>query len=230
MDEITIPEQIVGMLRRLQKARALVTVIIPKDSGEYHSAVLEVDPDSARFILDELKPELGHERLSAARTCRVRAQLEGVLMTFTTQIFDIGSKDGIAFYEAALPTVLLYRQRRNHYRVRVAYGQIIPVTLTLPGDITRNAEMLDISASGLSVAVREDLPRLKLGDAIRCSFQLASGETFVNDLEVRYFEQDPQTQISRLGGRFALLQPRRRQQLERYVLALERAQIKKAQR
>lgn len=230
MDEITAPEQIAGILRRLQKARALVTVVLPQDKGEYHSAVLDVDAASGRFVLDELKPEVGHERLKESRACRVRAQLEGVLIVFSTQIAGTGSKDGIAFYEAQLPAILLYRQRRDHYRVRVAYGRTIPVTLALADDVTLDTEMFDISASGVAVSIRGGLPEVRRGDIIRCSFKLAGGEIFTSELEIRYLGQDPQAQVSRLGGRYVGLQPRQRQQIERYVLALEREQIKKTQR
>ncbi|HHM04691.1 MAG TPA: hypothetical protein ENJ19_02990 [Gammaproteobacteria bacterium] len=218
--------QIINVLKRVQRARCLLKVMIPGHSGTYNSALLHIDGDQS-LTLDELQPPAGHAALMNAGQCRVRAELKGVTVSFTTNVLAGENDPRGALYHLALPDRLSYRQRRKYYRSPVALSQGIRVVLQLPGGDKKNVDLYDISGGGLALRHKCALPGIKVGDILPCHFELDQDECIDCELEVRFLLREPSP---RLGGRFHQITPAHRRRIERFARRLERQALKQQAR
>lgn len=230
--QVTLPVQIAGILRRLQDAHALVRVSLPGDGETWLSAILEVHPTDGYLVLDELTPREGNALLRDASRLVVSAQVQGVDVSFATRMIEAGFSDGMALYRVAMPEKVRYWQRRLSHRARVSAASLIPVTLEHNEGMVLKGELYDISAGGIGTRHREKHEMLPLlGDIWpKCSIVLPGNENVVFALEIRYVEEDPGGKILRLGGRFVDIARPALKAVEGFVAHLERENLRKMRR
>lgn len=244
MDKITNPAQIIGILKKIHKRRAMLNIsVVGANSGSdigsdaakhYSSAILEVKYDGIRgyIIIDELTPKEGHELLLKAGKLEVRLQLDGVKISCATTLESSGSDAGIAFYTLALPHEMDYLQQRANHRVRPSLVKPLTANLTHADETVFNGEIYDISADGLSIKLKSDLlaTTLKPTDILTCLFTLPPKEKIICKLEVRSIHAANQQNFMRIGVRFSSLPNPLQKLIQRYISTLEREQIKKMPR
>ncbi len=229
MDRIALAPFILGFLKRIQHQRAILTVTLPGSDKNYNSAILEINEEQAYLVIDELSPESGHPLLLDIKELRVRTRVEGARISFSTTLIDAGRESGIAYYNLALPTEIDYLQQRASYRVKTKVAQPIPVTLIHAEGQTIKGELQDLSLGGLSIRIaHKQLPvTLKTTDTLPCCFRLAQGEEITCTLEIRSIRSKDNNIPVRIGCRFINLPAPQQKMIQRYVIALEREQIKK---
>lgn len=243
MDKITNTAQIVGILKKIQERRAMLNINIaeirsgpgiPVSEKHYASALLEVKSDSSRgyIIIDELTPKEGHELLLKTGKLKVRLQLDGVKISFTTTLESSDSNAGIAFYTLAIPQEMDYLQQRRNHRIRPSLAKPLTARLTHADETVFTAAIYDISAGGLSIKLKSDLlaTTLKPTDILTCAFTLPPKEEIICKLEVRSIHATHQQNFIRIGVRYSNLSSTLQKLLQRYISTLEREQIKKRPR
>ena len=239
MDKITHPAQIAGILKKVHKQRALLSISMPGTGKHYNSAILEIKSEGAsgHLIIDELSPNDGHDLLLKVKKLNARLQLGGVKIHFTTTLESSGSDAGIAFYTLALPREMDYLQQRANHRIRPSLVNPLVITLNHAlidnGGSAFHGETHDISAGGISIKLKSDslVTALKPTDILACSFTLPDNNVEVTcTLEVRSLHATNQPGIIRIGTRFINLTSALQKLIQRYIISLEREQLKKMPR
>jgi len=231
-DHITQPAQIAGVLKRLQEAHVLLRITIPGENQAYLSALLEVQLVDNFLLLDELNPPEGNAALQRVRRIGVSAQLQGVDISFTTELMDVGSSAQVAFYRLAMPKSMRYQQRRSSFRARINLARVVPVLLAREDGAALEGELFDISVGGIGT-------RHKPGKATEvrqgeiwddCIIRLEGSQEIRSAIEVCFIGEDSRSRQMRLGGRFIKLAPQQTKIIENFVAALERDLLKKLRR
>lgn len=238
MDKITNTAQIIGILKKIHKRRAMLNIsIVGATSGSekyYSSAILEITSGGTRghIIIDELTPKEGHDLLLKAGKLKARLQLDGIKISFATTLESNGNDAGIAFYTLALPREMDYMEQRAHHRVRPSLTKPLIVRLANEDETVFHGEVYDLSAGGLSIKLKSDLliTTLKPTDILTCSFTPPSKEEVICKLEVRSIHATNQHNLIRIGVRFSNLPNTVQKLIQRYIITLEREHLKKMPR
>jgi c-di-GMP-binding flagellar brake protein YcgR len=228
-EKITDPVRIAALLERLRKSRSLLA-IEPDASGEtFHSALLEIHPKRGYFVLDELYPKSGHDRLLATRRFKARARLDGVELSFIAFVESVGRSEGAGFYRVVLPGVLNYYQRRRHYRAKVGFSRHIPVTITLPDETKIEGRLRDISVGGIGATFPASFPESLAGTerVLDCRLVLPSNTEIRCRLAVCFVNHSVQDNSRVVGARFVELGAAQQKIVAEFVAALDRELVKK---
>lgn len=221
---VTDPDGIAGLLKRIRDGHSLLTVSIRGEPETYLSAVLEVNRETGQFLLDELVPPEGHHALMRTRRAHILTNSGGVEITFSSEVLETGVESKGAFYKLAFPPVILYRQRREHYRVRVSRGHRIPLFISQKEGGRAEGELRDISAGGIGadLLVVKNL-EFQPGQVIRNAQLKLFSDMLVNlSLELRFFQRDERNGNLRIGGRLLDLARAEQKIIEQFVAALDR--------
>ncbi len=228
-EKITHPAQIAGLLRRVHEERALLTISLPGSNDQFKSVVLEVDLAKNFVLLDELHPHDGHGRLLAVKKFHAHTRLKGVDISFGGILEGATQENGMALYQVALPTQILYRQRRSSFRVRVGAGLIVPVTLSNQNLLQLQGELCDISTGGIGLRLKLDPTQAIDNGSIfpDCNIQLPSNEHVHSGLELRFISPADARNMVRFGGRFLGLESSNQKLIEHFVASLERELLRR---
>lgn len=228
-EKISHPAQIAGLLRRVHEERALLTITLPGSNDQYKSVVLEVNLAKGFVLLDELHPHEGHGRFLAVKKFHAHTRLKGVDISFGGILEESTQEGGMALYQVALPTLILYRQRRTSFRVRVGAGLIVPVTLSDQNLLQLQGVLCDISTGGIGLRLKLD-PSLAIDNGVifpDCSIQLPGNEPIHSGLELRFVSPADQRSMVRFGGRFLGLESSNQKLIEHFVASLERELLRR---
>ncbi|MEK7322154.1 MAG: flagellar regulator YcgR PilZN domain-containing protein [Pseudomonadota bacterium] len=228
MEQIRFRPQILTLLQRMQDGRCLLAVNLNGDSYQFNSALLEINTEQGYLVLDELKPNTGHELFLQQQRCRVRTSLKGITVSFIVTLISSGQENGIAYYRVALPDSISYGQRRAHFRPKVSRAFNTEVQLDLPGGDTISGTLQDISLGGLRIKADRELIDLTAGTPLTCRFQIPGGESIECSLDLRFFSRNDHG--CQLGGQFQRLDPLQRRALQKFITLLERDAIRKSPR
>ena len=143
---------------------------------------------------------------------------------FTSDVSAIEQDNGIAKYKLALPATMSYRQRRRHFRARIAQEQHMFISLPLPLKNLIQGELVDISASGICSRIKyTDSTRLEEEQAIHAATINLPGKNHITcDLEVRSIRHFPDQGYSLVGSKFIDIAPATQTHVERVVAMLDR--------
>lgn len=221
--------RVLTLMRRILTKRSLLTVTIDDANEGYNSAVLELDPNDNYVILDELNPKSGHALVKSGSKLIVRAQAEGVETIFRSEVQEIGSDNGVYYYQISFPTTVQYFQRRAHYRAPVGIAKEIVVVLTRGNDEIVTGSLHDISAGGIGIRFRKSAPRSIIeGESIpRCVIRFPGGDEFICEVEARSIRTSGNGNYRVLGTSFSNLGAPQRNRVQRFVAELDRALLKK---
>ncbi len=224
--------QIVGLLRRLLDAHALVHISLPGENEYWLSAVIDVHPQDGYLLLDELTPRDGNAHMTQARRVIVSAQVQGVDISFATLLLGQGMSDGLVYYRLALPEQIRYWQRRASYRARVSAAKVIPVQLQQAQHPALPGELYDISAGGVGTHHKKHSGPVPMLGTVwdQCHIQLPGGQDIHCALEIRFIGRDDRNGNLRLGGRFVDIARPQLKQVENFVATLERERLRKVRR
>lgn len=231
-ENIRVQARINGLLQRMLKSHALLTVRVGTNNSTYHSTLLEIDPDNGYIILDELNPRAGHRLVHPGEALIIRAIHDGVESIFSEQVIEIGRDNGIAYYRLSFPSALRYFQRRAHYRATVNILQDIQVYLYDQNQLVVKTTLHDISASGIGMRLRDLLTSDSItGHKIeRCEIHFPDREIFTCELELRFIRPGPNKNFRILGARFLNLSPSHQSMIAHIVAELDRAHRKRINR
>jgi c-di-GMP-binding flagellar brake protein YcgR len=221
---VTDPSQIANLLKRIKDGRSLLTVTVRGEPDSCLSAILDVHPHERHFLLDELVPPEGHHALMRQRRANIHTQSGGVEISFNCAVEDAGIETKGAFYRMTFPDVVLYRQRREYFRARVARAQDVPLLLTDGDGGKADGLVRDISAGGIGAEITsvrniDLLPGQIFKDVlVRLFVDLSLNLT----VELRFRSQDDRTGNLRVGGRLIDVGRAEQKLIEQFVASLDR--------
>ena len=106
----------------------------------------------------------------------------------------------------------------------MGFGATIPVQLAAHGSGDIHGRLFDISSSGLSVTVANDVTARVAVDAdeTQARIELPNGEALEAPVDLLYVQHDGTETPVRIGGRFGALSPEQQRKIIRFVMACER--------
>ena len=222
------PDLIAHLFHRLRTERLIMHVFLGDDEKPFNSSILKLYPAEGYFLLDELSPKGGHERIRKGDTIRLYSRVNGVGLSFRTTVEDIIQSARVGFYRLTIPTSVIYRERRSVYRVRLQGRE----QLAFRGKDENNndaliGEVVDISTAGCGI-MADQWQQLEVGQQLpHCVLTTTEGERIWVTLEVRNCRLIERRNQMRVGGRFIDLNSNDRRMLTKQVRQLEREQRKR---
>lgn len=227
--------QIVQLLQDLIEHRCLIAAHTGGGQS-FMTAVLGVDEDRNRVVLDASPDPQANRRALAASRLLCVTQLDGIRVQFPIAELTEGQERGHAAFHAALPVQMLRLQRREFYRLQVPLAHELGCLLKA-ADLARKpvevlARVIDIGGGGIAVNLPTSAAELVIGSVLKeCRLALPDSEPFELDLEVRNLSRQTQrngTEQLRVGLRFAALPRPAETRIQRYIFHTERALNAKA--
>ncbi len=231
-EEVTSATRITAILRPLQQQHSIVSIAIPSAKYLYNSTLLEVNPEQAYLLLDELHPREGHSQLSTSSKIGLSARREGIEIKMILEISEIGVDNGVAFYKVPFPTIIRYRQRRRTFRVPVSAAQSIHVELADERGNAFYGELQDISAEGMCVRFppKTAIPEGEKAQILTCTITLPDKKRVQGHFTLRRITQHEPSRNIQVGGRFEQLDKVQARAIERFVLEIQRESRRKMSR
>jgi c-di-GMP-binding flagellar brake protein YcgR len=230
LERISSTELIAGYLRRLKDAHTLLKVTIPKHAEICNTILVIINENENFIILDKLHPESGHNAFMQKKRCAIEAQHQGVSMGFTAQLEKLIDHDESPAYRISFPKEMLYHQKRSAFRAPIGVSNEIKVMLTREDDSEYAGTLCNISTGGFCVSLRKQTAeKLKVGEVFdTCRFTTSTGISIESAAEVRNIKIDDNKKAYRAGMRFVEISPQELRAVQRFVLTLERQQIKRS--
>ncbi len=223
---IRSPTQIGQILTAISEHREIVTAYFNRGRQFLLTAIVEVDVPGRRVVIDRGSDEAINARLLESDRIVLVSAHEKVKVQFSVKQVREIDHDGRPAFSIALPSELLKLQRREFFRVRTSASE--PVRLRLPiGDRgVLEVQALDLSIGGLAAFVSLPVGRTEIGSRFpEASLQLGTGSSFTVELELRNVNDvrlRNGTESTRAGFMFVDLPESAQQQIQRYLMRVER--------
>jgi c-di-GMP-binding flagellar brake protein YcgR len=218
-----------SLLKRLQLARAQISISIDHDKTEYNTIIVDVLADKQQLYLDELNSEKAHKRIRKGSNIHFDGRIKGVQIKFTTRVLAIEDNNHIALYRLGLPDEMLYLQRRRHFRA-VARNHHLGISIPIPLQHHITGDIVDISAGGFCsrLALSESNAIQKNQTVFNAKINLPGQNTITCDIGIRSIRRYPDKGYSLVGGEFIEIEPNLKTHVERVVAMLDRDQRRSA--
>jgi c-di-GMP-binding flagellar brake protein YcgR len=221
---LTTPLEIAANLRLLMDSHDPLIITFHERTQRFQSYLIEVDRDGG-LALDEMIPRDGERFLAAGEAFRVEGFHDGVRIAWecsaTLEIEDI---DGHRCYRGALPTEVVYHQRRNAFRAALKLAQLVNVDLG--GEKLKSplgGKLLDISATGCKLRFEGDVSeRMQLGQVYERFVAALPFGAMTAPVELRYLHFEERINTTFAGVRFHNMSGLVQRQVERFVYQLQR--------
>ncbi|MBK5414706.1 flagellar brake protein [Pseudomonas sp. TH31] len=222
---LTTPLEISGNLRQLQDSHDPLIITFHERSQRFQSYLVDLNRDSNMIALDEMIPRDGERYLLAGEPYRVEGFHDGVRIAWESNgPLTIDEAGGGRCYRGALPTEVVYHQRRNAFRAALKLAQLVNVELggeKLKSSI--NGKLLDISATGCKLRFEGDITSsLQLGQVYDRFIAALPFGSMTAPVELRYLHFEERISTTFAGVRFHNMSGLVQRQVERFVYQLQR--------
>lgn len=216
--------RIMSLINRLYQGRASLTITLPDSRTRSKSIILDLNPETGRFVLNKLQPDAAHEKLVGSRKFYAHGQIKGIEIRFSSNLIDTFTEEDDIYYLVTIPGKIDYHQRRAFHRVSLSHLDTIPVTLALENKMTLEGQMDDISAGGLSILFSNDLPdSLQLGNIIKqCIFKIPGEDRVKCEIQIRFINHGHETSLPKIGAQFVNMEKSLQKTIQRFVAAMDR--------
>jgi c-di-GMP-binding flagellar brake protein YcgR len=212
-------------LRQLQQSHDPLVISFPERSQNFQTYLVEVNRERGVIALDELVPNDGERFIKNGESFSVEGFHDGVRIAWKCeQTVKIGELEGARCYWTALPSEVIYHQRRNAFRAPLKQGQLLAVELA--GEKLKTGirgQLLDMSATGCKLRFQGDVSmRIQLGQVYeQLTLQLPFG-SLTTSAELRYLSYNDKLDVTFAGLRFSKIEGLAQRQIERFVFQLQR--------
>ncbi|PKM13761.1 MAG: flagellar brake protein [Gammaproteobacteria bacterium HGW-Gammaproteobacteria-3] len=121
------------------------------ESESFLTTLLDIDTEKERVVLDYGPKEYLNKKLLSADSIRFRGILSGIKIAFVGSNIQSIKYQGQPAFSIALPKDLLWRQRRQFFRVKSPLAKASYLRLTIQDRAPEDVHLYDISLSGFSV-------------------------------------------------------------------------------
>lgn len=226
---IRAPAEIAYVLKQTMQTRQLVTAYIDGSQDFALTSVLAVLPESSEVLLDPGPDQAANKRLLAARKVVLVTSHDQVKVKFAAASVKEAKYQGYPAFRIPLPPWLVRIQRREHYRIATPITRPLICTIPLPqrGEgVQAETIVLDISGGGVALMDNHDALVFQVGETFeQCRIALPEAGTLTTALEVRNAYDTPLKNglsFRRCGCKFIDLKPSSENQVQRYIMHLER--------
>ena len=221
--------QIAQLLQELIDNRCLISA----HTGGGHSfmtAVLRVDEDNERIVLDASPDADANRRALAAERVQCVTVLDHIRIQFALAGLSSAQEKSHPALSAPIPKEMLRLQRREFFRLKVPLAHELTCVLAAE-DLARkpvqvSTRVIDIGGGGIAVMVAPTAAELVIGGTLpECRLSLPDGDPIELTLEVRNITRQTQrngTEQLRVGLRFADLPRNAEARIQRYIFNTER--------
>ncbi|ODC02454.1 hypothetical protein BFW38_01740 [Terasakiispira papahanaumokuakeensis] len=225
---ITRSSEIATVLRALQRQHSSLSLHFRGQGNQtYLTMILDVDPERQLFTLDELNPPSGHPKAVAGDTFSIRGSDNGVAVFFSgCSVIEVEEAQDGFLYTVRFPNALTHNQRREAFRAHVFRSLEIAVELNAS---TREAAlqsyMQDLSSTGCKLVFDQIIqpPFHEMEVFERCLIHLPEHEVPLQlAMEARHATYDEQKGRTECGFRFLNVDGKTQQDIDRYVIYLQR--------
>lgn len=218
--------QIAQILSAISENREIVTAYFNRGRQFVLTAIVEVDVPGRRVVIDRGSDEAVNEKLLQSDRVVLVSAHEKVKVQFSVkQVREIDYRGEPAF-AITLPSELLKLQRREFFRVRTSPSEPVRVRLPLRPEETIELQALDLSIGGLAAFVQLPADRMGIGTRFPgATLQVGMGSSFNVELELRNVNPvrlRSGVESTRAGFMFVGLPESAQQQIQRYLLRVER--------
>lgn len=222
---LTTPLEIASNLRMLLESHDPLIITFHDKPQRFQSYLVDVNREKNLIALDEMIPRDGERFLEMGVPFRVEGFHDGVRIAWecnTSLTLDTTREHRC--YLGALPSEVVYHQRRNAFRAALKLANLVDVLVdgdTLPVPV--QGKLLDVSATGCKLRFEGDISeRIQLGQVYeRFKANLPFG-AMTTPVELRYLHFEERLNITFAGLRFHNISGPVQRQVERFVYQLQR--------
>ncbi|TCK18877.1 c-di-GMP-binding flagellar brake protein YcgR [Thiogranum longum] len=204
-ETVTSRCMIIATLHQLKAEHELLSVRVSGCPDTASSAILGIKEDQDCYYLDELNLPISHKAFLKKRKAVIHCRLQGMEVRIPCKLLKASSDKGIALYKIGLPKRIVRIQRREHFRLRLNAGLVIPVTVPRLEGHCASGEAFDLSAGGVGAFIHtSDVP--SRGQILsEVAIALPQAPSFKTSIEIRFARVDEIHHSLRIGGRFVSL-------------------------
>ncbi len=235
---IQSPSDIFRKLIYLQKQRCLLSITSELSNESYLSAIIDIDKDKKRLIIDCSPSNQLNEALLKSYKSHFHTEIAGIKVEFTQQnITKIYHKNRY-YFSLPLPDSLVWIENREFYRIRSPLSQPATCQIQFPekDNLIYTLSIFDISLSGLAITLETPdkktahliLKRQILNDSL---ISLPNIGDYTCSLEIRNhrpLNPDKPNKIHLIGTQFSNISPAIESKIQRYIQLIERENRKKS--
>lgn len=230
---LTDRNDIYRVLRSLQLTRSMLTLRFAGDHHAYSSLLIHTDLDHQQFVIDEVNPPAGNEKLKSGQDFTLIAFYEGVQVTSkNNRVIPSAHPEFKHAYTVAFPAKINHKQRRDAYRIHLNSHQSSSVTLINERKNPLKGKIIDLSTTGLGCQfegyVRPEIKREELFE--QCSIRINSNFELHCSLLAKHPRYDRSQNVTHCGFAFLDLDKVQQRQLDKYTLQIQRENRKSGQR
>jgi len=221
-ENVTSRSLIVATLHQLKTEHELLCVRVPGCADTASSAILCVKEDQDCYYLDELNLPATHKAFLKKRKAVINCRLQGMEVRLPCHLVKASSDGGIALYKISIPNRMIRVQRREHFRLKLNSGLMVPVTVPrLEGD-QATGEAFDLSTGGVGAFIHtKNIP--SRGQVLtEVSIALPQSPSFKTNIEIRFARVDDIHHTLRIGGRFVDLNRNQERVIEHFLAEQQR--------
>ena len=222
---LTTALEVAANLRMLQESHDPLIITFQERSQRFQSCLVNVDREAGTITLDELIPRDGERFIAAGERFKVEGFHDGVRIAWeSTNTWDVIEHDGQRSYRGAMPTEVVYHQRRNAFRAALKLSQLMDVEMA--GDRIKSpvrGKLLDVSATGCKLRFDGNVAeRLQLGQVYERFCATFPYGAMTAPVELRYLHFEERIDTTFAGVRFHNMSGLVQRQVERFVYQLQR--------
>ncbi len=224
---LTDQKKIEQLLKDIEQASPLCTIIFENTAKKFSSSILDVQIENNQIILDELLPSHGNNLMMNSNKLKLSTIYKGIHLAFKLESIQIGSSRGMAYYKTAIPERIYYPQRRSSPRIQITSLNIPFSAISQRTQTSIGGLIFDLSRSGVGITSPNNIARFQRGDLLKnCNITLDE-QSISFDLIVRFVKTSNQgSRKTLVGGYFENIQSKSRNKIERFVAAIEREEIR----
>ena len=228
---LTEPNKIKWLLNALESQHQVVILSLSNSDLLDRSMVVSVCAEKHSFMLEGVIDQAIHQKISSGHTFSLSSTHNGVdLLGHEMSALKTLSDDQSVLYEVALPSELLYKQRRESYRVALSDAFAVPVCVSkagskeLPEETMPECKLSNISAEGclLKFPGTEDNQVFQLEQVLTLAFHVPGTDTHLSlEAVVCHGRYISRSSIWLLGFKFQNLSSEAQSCLGQHVVRLQ---------
>jgi c-di-GMP-binding flagellar brake protein YcgR len=226
---VTHPTRIINLLQQVMVLPPLCSAMLTNSKKIYLTSILDVQEEQGLIIFDKLIPADGNTYLVNSRELKIVTTLNGIPLTFSLKGIAVGKSEHNVFFKAYLPERIYYPQRRSSPRIATRSTEIGFQGTTEDRRMTFGGYVFDFSRNGIAINLYNHRGNINRGDTLtNCLIEFPDNQSLTFDLSIRSLKKYNLAQATKqIGGFVNNCTPQNQKRLERYMAALERAQIRK---
>ncbi|NNM51733.1 MAG: hypothetical protein HKM02_05850 [Pseudomonadales bacterium] len=208
----------VKLLQDIMAERSFISV----SSNRWQASSLLVSVSELKFVLDNLTPQSCNPLVQPGMTLHLQGRLQGVRWSFQSDVLSSSDDDGETLHTLKLPAHIQHSQQRKEFRVPIKSHPPLLANFRRMSQGLIKGRLMDLSLSGMRVAVPGMLMDLTQGEELSAGHLLLPHGTIDFKAELRYFSYDRRSNQTVLGLYFHDLPQAHRRSLSRLIIELQR--------